>query len=224
MTMPPRFTVVDDLERPDHAYLPADVRCYFWGEYTPQRLIEGPAWDYSPTNRLITNFKKKLDRRDQYDWRYKEQAIATVGTAFAAMLDWPALHGFGWAIVPVPPSKPRSDPMYDDRMMQVLQEIQNRRALVLDIRDCLSFSGAFASSHESDERPTPNQLYQNLEFDPVAGRIGSPPRGFFLLDDMLTTGAHLVAVRQRLRDEFGNLPVTGCFISRRRFPSPLAEP
>jgi len=58
MMMPPRLTVIGDLERPDHRYLPPDAQ-YFWGEYTPYEHTQGKRWDYSPTNRLIANFKKK---------------------------------------------------------------------------------------------------------------------------------------------------------------------
>ena len=223
MTMPLRFNVVGDLERPDHAHLPLDATCYFWGEYTPHRHTQGRGWDYSPTNKLITNFKKKLDRRGEFDWRYKQQAINTIGMAFANMLDWPAIHGTGWALVPVPPSRERADPLYDDRMSQVLLTIRNRANLALDIRDCLSFSGAFAASHESDDRPTPTQLYNELIFDPTVGQLDSPPSGIFLFDDMLTTGAHFLAVRQRLQEAFGNIPVVGCFVSRRRLPNPLVD-
>src|SRR4051812_31113379 len=103
--MPPRLTVVGDLERPDHSHLPADAVCYFWGEYTPARHIEGPAWNYSPTNQLVSNFKKKMDRRQHPDWRFKQGAIQQIGAAFAGFWDWPALHHQGVALVPIPPSK-----------------------------------------------------------------------------------------------------------------------
>ena len=65
MKMPPRLTVVGDLERPDHSHLPAEAVCYCWGEYTPSKHIDGPAWNYSATNQLVSNFKKKLDRQHQ---------------------------------------------------------------------------------------------------------------------------------------------------------------
>lgn len=223
MTMPPRLTVVGDLERPDHSHLPTDAKCYFWGEYTPHRLTEGPAWDFSPTNQLISNFKKRLDRYHQPDWRYKQQAIDTIGEAFAKLWDWPALHNHGVALVPMPPSRARTDPMFDSRMMQVLATVRDRTGLLLDIRDCLSFSGALAASHERNDRPTPHQLYQDLTLDPAAGLADTQPNALLLFDDMLTTGAHFVAARRRLQEVFGGVQVVGCFACRRRLPDALAD-
>ncbi len=89
MPMPPRLTLVGELERPDHHYLPAGARCCFWGEYTPQRHVDGPVWQYSETNALITNFKKKMDRQGKADWRYKGQAIDTIAHAFSRFWKWP---------------------------------------------------------------------------------------------------------------------------------------
>ena len=81
--MPPRLTVVGDLERPDHYYLPADARCYFWGEYTRYEDTNGLNWNYSPTNQLMSNLKKKLERRGLADWHHKGRAIAEAARAFA---------------------------------------------------------------------------------------------------------------------------------------------
>lgn len=224
MTMPPRLTVIGDLERPDHFHLPADAVCYFWGEYTPRQHIEGPAWNYSPTNQLISNFKKKLDRRDQPDWRYKGEAIRTVGRAFAKFWNWQKMQEQRVALVPIPPSKTRADPMYDDRLLQALAITRVQTGLPLDIRDCLSFSGAFAASHESDDRPTPEQLFAEVSLDEDLARLGDPPGAILLFDDMLTTGAHFVALRRKLQEVFPHVQVYGQFIARRRIPNPFQTP
>ena len=221
--MPPRLTVVGDLERPDHSHLPEDAVCYFWGEYTPRRHIDGPAWNYSPTNQLVSNFKKKMDRRQQPDWRYKLAAIQEIAVAFAGFWDWQALHQQGVALIPVPPSKARNDPLYDPRMLQMLNALQARTGLPLDVRDCLSFSGIYGASHENEERPTPAQLYAALSFDAVAGRVNSPPSAILLFDDMLTTGAHFVAASRKLREVFPGVEIVGQFVARRRIPDPFAE-
>ncbi|MBL0144345.1 MAG: hypothetical protein IPP91_20130 [Betaproteobacteria bacterium] len=75
MPMPTRITVVGDLERGDHYYLPQDAPCYFWGEYTPAKHVDGLPWEYSATNKLIYNLKKKMDRRGLPEWRHKIDAI-----------------------------------------------------------------------------------------------------------------------------------------------------
>lgn len=222
MNMPPRLTVVGALERPDHHYLPADAECYFWGEYTPYRHTQGRAWDFSPTNQLISNFKKKLDRRHLPEWRYKQDAINIISDAFTMMWDWPALQAARIALVPMPPSRARTDPLFDDRMTQVLAAVRERTGVPLDIRDCLSFSGAFAASHESEDRPTPEQLYQDLELDTATASVAEQPNAVFLFDDMLTTGAHFVAACRCLREQFGEIQVVGHFVCR-RISNPVAN-
>ncbi len=222
--MPPRLTVIGDLERRDHYFLPNEARCYSWGEYTPYEHTNGLKWDFSPTNHLITNFKKKMDRQGRADWHYKRDAIETVARAFSQFWRWDDLHAQNRvALIPIPPSKPRTDPMFDPRMAETLATVANLVGLPLDIRDCLSFSGTFSASHASDVRPTPVDLYNDLAFDPSVGRPGEPPGVIFLFDDMLTTGAHYVAATQKLAVYFPSVPFVGNFIARRCVPDPFED-
>ena len=73
--MEKRLQQVGEVERPQHFFLEAAHRCYFWGEYTPWEHTEGKRWDYSETNRLIANFKKGMDRQGKDDWHHKVAAI-----------------------------------------------------------------------------------------------------------------------------------------------------
>lgn len=222
--MPPRLTEVGDLERPDHTFLPERARCYFWGEYTPFKHTDGLNWDYSPTNKLMSNFKKKIERKGRSDWHYKGQAIDQVANFFAQAWKWQALHEqHRVAVIPIPPSKARTDPAYDPRMLEVLNAISTKTRIQLDIRDCLSFSGRYAASHESDDRPTPDDLYAELHFDAASGQPNKQPGAIFLFDDMLTTGAHYVAVTRKLVEVFPGIQVVGNFVARRITPNPFAD-
>lgn len=224
MIMPPRLTTVGELERPDHVYLPEKARCYFWGEYTPYKHTDGKKWDYSPTNKLISNFKKKMDRANQPDWHYKIEAIQQIAGSFSRFWKWNKLHQANRVtLIPVPPSKARTDPMFDPRMLQMLTMLAEDVRLDLDIRDCLSFSGAYEASHESEDRPKPVELYAELKFDNDAGKSAQPPGVIFLFDDMLTTGAHYVAATQKLEEIFPSVPVIGNFIARRCIPDPYDD-
>lgn len=224
MTMPTRLTVVGDIERPDHHYLPADARCYFWGDYTPHEHTNGLRWNYSPTNQLIANFKKKMDRAGQNGWHYKGEATARIAAAFSKFWRWEAVvQTHQVALIPIPPSKARGDPLYDSRMLNVLQGIAARTGVGLDIRDCLSFDGRHAASHESDNRPGPDDLYDSMSFDRGVGCPNQRPGCIFLFDDMLTTGAHYVAAVRRLEEFFPGVPVVGNFVSRRVVPNPFAD-
>lgn len=222
--MPPRLTEVGARERPDHYYLPEEARCFFWGEYTPYEHTDGKKWDFSATNQLLSNFKKKMERRAQADWKYKVAATQRIAEAFSAFWKWADLHAqHQVALVPVPPSKARESAGYDPRMMEVLQGIATSTRLPLDIRDCLSFSGRYAASHESTDRPSPEDLFRELRFDAAVGQPQRQPRVIFLFDDMLTTGAHYVAVSRVLARQFPGVEIIGNFVARRAVPDPFTD-
>lgn len=224
MMMPPRLQEVGDLERADHFHLPRDARCYFWGEYTPYEHTQGKRWNFSPTNQLIANLKKRSDRASRAELGYKNAAIQQVAEQFARSWKWQLLHAqHRVAVIPIPPSKARTDPAFDGRMLEVLMSIARTVSLPLDIRDCLSFSGVRAASHEAQARPTPDELYTELRFDPAAGRTHQQPGVIFLFDDMLTTGAHYVAATRRLVEAFPDVPIIGNFVARRILPNPFED-
>lgn len=222
--MPQRLTVVGEHERPDHFHLPVAAKCYFWGEYTPYEHTNGKKWNFSATNQLMSNFKKKLDRKGQSDWAYKAVATQQIAQAFSKFWKWDNLHAqHRVVLVPVPPSKARSDAAYDGRMNEMLASVALKSGVKLDIRDCLSFSGKYAASHESSYRPTPAELYAELSFESAVGRPQQQPGLIFLFDDMLTTGAHYVAASQMLTQQFPGVPIIGNFVARRIVPNPFAD-
>lgn len=70
-SFPTRLLQIDELTRSDHYLLNATDRCYFFGDYTARA-----GWSYSPTNNLIQNFKKPMERKGSSQWFYKNKAIA----------------------------------------------------------------------------------------------------------------------------------------------------
>ena len=118
-TFPLRLTKIDDLTRPDHSYLTAADDCYFLGEYTARK-----GYAFSATNQLVLNFKKAMDKRGTAQWRYKEQAIGEAAAAFRTALndDWLNVA----TLVPIPPSKAKGDPLYDDRLVRMLHAIRRQ--------------------------------------------------------------------------------------------------
>ena len=148
VAFPNRFTEIDELTRPDHHWLTDDDRCYFLGEYTARQ-----GYAYSRTNQLILNFKKTLDRRGGREWRYKESAIRQVATAFRRELGADPLP---LVFVPVPPSKARSDPLYDDRVTRMLRAIWPDQTV--DMRELIIQSQSTDAAHESLARPSPEQI------------------------------------------------------------------
>lgn len=222
MNMPIRLSEISETERKDHYYLQeSNKNCYYWGEYTPYEHTNGKKWNYSETNQLISNFKKKPN---QGGLIYKSQSIDKIAYFFANYWDWGVLHNqHKVSLIPIPPSKARTDPMYDSRMVDVLKKIAYYKNISLDIRDCLSFSGINPASHETTSRPSPEDLMSALVFDEVAGRHHQVPGVIFLFDDVLTTGAHYIATLGKLHSIFPQTPVVGNFVARRIYPNPFGD-
>ena len=203
-TFPDRLTKVDDLTRPDHAHLIADDVCYFIGEYTARR-----GYAHSPTNHLIFNFKKPVDRRGRPEWRYKEQAIHTVARAFRHALRPEALDRL--TFVPIPPSKARGNPLYDDRLTRMLRAI--RPVPPLDVRELDIQTQSTEAAHGRDVRPRPEELEALYRLDEA---LTEPmPRSVALVDDLLTTGAHFRAAKSVICARFLDVAPIGLFIARR---------
>ncbi|ANH73089.1 putative shosT [Ralstonia insidiosa] len=152
--MAKRVLKIDALTLPDHHYLDAQDICYYAGEYTA-----GEGHAYSETNQLILNFKKSVDKRGTAQWQYKERAILQAAAIFRAAIKADAEITF----VPIPPSKVKSDPLYDDRMLQLLQAVCRGRHT--DIRELVVQRESAAAAHLSDTRPTPDELVANYQLD-----------------------------------------------------------
>ena len=203
-TFPQRLTKVDDLTRPDHWYLTADDACYFIGEYTAYR-----GYAHSDTNHLIFNFKKTIDRRGRPEWRYKEQAIRTAAAAFRRTLNPEALDRL--TFVPIPPSKAKGDPLYDDRLTRMLGFI--RPSPSLDIRELIVQTVSTDAVHVRDVRPAPEQVQALYRIDET---LTEPVRDIIaVVDDILTTGAHFRAAKSVLSVCFPGTAIIGLFIARR---------
>jgi predicted amidophosphoribosyltransferase len=163
-------------------------------------------------NKLIINLKKPMDRRGRPEWPYKIQAIQEAGRALRAAIDalnprWLSLA----TLVPVPPSKVRTDPMYDDRMLEVLQALA--QGIQVDIREIVLQRENMDAAHGGDVRPCVENLVAACYID--ANLVLPPPRVFGIIDDVLTTGSHFKAVQKVLRARFPGVETYGIFIARR---------
>ncbi len=202
-----KFSQIDDLTRSDHAYLQGDDECLYLREYT-----SGQGYGHSETNDLISNFKKKPDRRGRPEYRYKEQAIWTLADELRGAnlnRDWFAKA----TLVPIPPSKVRGHPLHDDRMLQVVRRFSVGTGY--DVRELIVQRDNMEAAHESARRPTPFELEANYY---VEESLASPhPTAIALFDDVLTTGSHFRAAKRLLRTRFPDVRVVGIFVARRVF-------
>ena len=203
-TFPRRLTEIDDLTRPDHFWLAPADQCLFLGEYTARK-----GFSFSATNSVVLNFKKSVDRRGRTEWQYKEKAITNVALAFGAAIsaDWLAAA----TLVPIPPSKAKTDPLYDDRLVRMLRGIP--AASPLDIRELIVQLQSMDAAHDADVRPTPDDIAAGYHVDERL--VQPPPSTIAIFDDVMTTGAHYVAARRVLSGRFPQAAIFGFFIARR---------
>lgn len=197
-----RVLQIDALALPDHHYLDEQDICYYAGEYTA-----GEGHAYSETNQLIHNFKKTLDKRGTAQWQYKEQAILQAARIFRAAIRPDARITF----VPIPPSRAKADPLYDDRMLRLLQAMCAGRHT--DIRELVFQRQTLEAAHLSTNRPTPDELIFNYHLD--ESLVEPIPETIFVVDDVLTTGCHYKAVKFVLAQRFPDARIRGFFIARR---------
>jgi hypothetical protein len=203
-TFPLRLTKIDDLARPDHFYLTAADDCYFLGEYTARK-----GFAFSATNRLILNFKKTMDRRNRPEWAWKEHALQEAATAFRTALNGDYLNIA--TLVPIPPSKAKTDPLYDDRMTRMLRAIRPQPPV--DVRELVLQTASSEAAHDQPVRPRPEEIAARYRIDPSL-RLPAP-QAIAICDDVLTTGAHYRAVQAVLQQAFPGTRTIGLFIARR---------
>ena len=202
--MATKLTAIDALTRPDHFYLGAADTCYFYGDYTARQ-----GYAHSPTNDLITNLKKPVNRQGKPEYRYKLQAIAAAGQILRACLNSEAMPRC--TFVPVPPSRMKGDAEYDDRMVQVA-----RLAVVgtaANVRELVIQTRTTPPVHTADERPTPDEMARIYAIDET--QCHDVRQTLIVIDDMLTAGCHFVAMKYVLTARFPGSEVIGIFVARR---------
>ena len=113
--------------------------------------------------------------------------------------------------VPVPPSRARGDPLYDDRLVRMLRAI--RPAPPLDVRELVVQTASMIPAHERDDRPDPRAVEALYRIDgPLLE--GCRPT-IVVVDDMLTTGAHFRAAKSVIVQALPEATVIGLFLVRR---------
>jgi predicted amidophosphoribosyltransferase len=205
---PPTLTALDAPGRIEHAFLAASDCCAYLAAYLP-----GTGWRAGGCNQLIRNFKcePSIARSNSQRRRHKRHAITTLARWLRAAVSREQAEGCTW--VPIPPSKWRGDPDYDDRLTRTLNLAFH--AYDVDVRGLLYQTENTVPDHSGTTRLSAVALYDKLCLDvqalsarPIRARIA-------LFDDVLTTGKHYKCCERRLRQALPSTPITGVFLMRR---------
>jgi hypothetical protein len=202
-----RLHKIDESIRNDHPFIEANDFCYYLGEYFPYNQGTDQQNRTKGITSEIQNLKKSLDRRGRPEYLYKGLAIDLFAQNLKSIFKQSALEQFSF--VPAPPSKSRADPMYDDRLVQVLKRVSDQ----LDLRDVFSTVASRAASHASNTaRLTSDSLADTIEFNPSQFNGARP--NIMIFDDVLTTGKTFKTCKAKLLDHDVNLNVHGLFLAR----------
>jgi len=198
-----KLTRFDATTGQSHSYLRAEDDCYYFIEYTARK-----AFDHSAANSFIKNFKKKPSLKGTYQWRHKLTAIREAAETLSRDLppEWLRKSTF----VPIPPSKSREHPEYDDRMTKVLMTLANA-----DVRELVYQVESMDETHGSADRHSIDDLVANYRID--EDHANPEPTHIVIVDDMMTAGAHYRAMHRILKRRFPNVPISGVFLARRIF-------
>ena len=195
---------------PEHGSLSSDDECYFLLNYTAHSNAAHSNAAHSLDNTFIRNLKKKMDRKGKFEWPYKEWSIQQVAAALAAAL--PALVDFSTTtFIPIPPSKIRSTPLFDDRVSQILRLACPADA---DIREAIVCRDDHTPAHESDEhhRPAIDDLMNNY----IWIDNNQPLRpNTVLFDDLITAGNHFIACKRFVLEHQPATRIIGILVARR---------
>lgn len=206
-----KLQIIDSKTAADHYYLEESDKCFYLGEYTSNK-----GYAHSTTNQLILNLKKSLEKKDTPEWKFKQQAINIYANAIYKTFQSKSLEKT--IFVPVPPSKKKDDPLYDNRLVEILTKASainnNNKFKILELVSQMVTTDCF----HNNIRLKPNQLAGYYKYNTFALKYN--PECIIVFDDILTTGSHFKAMQKVILENFP-YPVKniyGLFLARRIIP------
>lgn len=194
------------LDPSDFKFLSTEDSCAHYGEYT-----SGGGFGASETNQQIINLKKSpTASAAQLHW--KARAISYWGqvilTSAGLNLDVCATEV---TFVPIPCSKPTGHPEYDDRMLQVMTYVAQRKQGI-DVRPLLTQSVVRDAQHQGN-RSDPAGLAATLQLN--MAYLQPPLRPYVIVvDDVITRGASFAAAKSIISGLPGVRVVHGMFLAK----------
>lgn len=177
--------------------------CHYLGDY-----VSGE-WHH-PMTSFILDFKSKSDH---FRYANKGRAIQQL----ARVLSGINLEDF--TIVPVPPSKAKNDPLYDDRLVRTLKAVESIKGCALDVRELVTQNQSYEASHDSarlrKNRPTSWDLMSRYRMaDIPADELKDT---IIIFDDVITKGSHFKAIQRLLSEKYPDKNIIGLFIAQTYF-------
>lgn len=188
-------------------YLNPDDNCFYHEEYFIGR------YDCSSGNQLVSNFKIPLSCKGSYRWTYKVDAIKRFANLLKST-NFPKDCYF----IPAPTSKRRDSVYFDSRLDDVIKLYKN-------LQQDANISFNFDANYDEDPCHTvsgksrnPSELSSNINFTPFPGDV--VPAKIIIIDDMITTGGHYTAFKNKILLQYPNAIIAGFFLAKRIYSEP----
>ena len=186
-------------------YLKKNDYCVYAREYKTHT-------DYraGETNSLIVNFKKSPSVKNTNQWKHRNNAIVRFRLELEYLFS-PVTSDI--TVTAIPSSKRKDDPEYDNRFEDLFKECQNIYPSklyrnTLNVEWPVEIKNTVPPSHTLKNRPSPAEIKANYIWK---GFKGEPPRKLYVIDDIITQGAHFRAISDFLRDNQYEGQIVGVF-------------
>jgi predicted amidophosphoribosyltransferase len=182
-------------------FLNTDDDCYTYYEYVP-----GGAFDEYPGTQMMMNFKKPRNC-SSYEKRYRQNAILELAKLLDRFLSARPVDRS--LIIPIPSSKLPTNPEYTNRFEDLARAFRSINHT--PILHAISIVEEIGNAHEDNLRDI-DAIYGNLSFSRQS--IPTETAIFYLLDDILTKGAHFKACERIVKDYFPAAKCIGVFFAQ----------
>lgn len=189
--------------------LSPDDECYYYLDHTSGGYQESQA------NQDIFNLKKPMDRKGKPGWRYKGEAIRKFSRDLSSFLNVYPFVSDATILTAIPTSKRHDSPEYDDRIIQVIQNVSDATGIAW--AETFEARADVRESHNGGSRSI-EEIAKNARLLPSASVL-DVYETCILVDDVITSGAHFIACKQILQESFPHLEVAGVFWAFHRWTS-----
>lgn len=183
--------------------LSCDDAYYFLGDYVSGSYQH-------PMTSFILDFKSKSGH-----FRYGNKNLAIQQLArFLALSNID--H---YTVVPVPPSKSKSHPDHDDRLIRTLAYVAAMKGTPLYVQELIVQPQSYEASHDCSRlkknRPDSSELSTRYRLQNVAA--SELKDTIMIFDDVITKGSHFKAIKRLLVVRYPEKKIVGLFIAQTCF-------
>lgn len=165
-------------------------------------------------NQCISNFKKKPETRNTFQWPHRMRAVDQFAKELSSIVPP------GSTLATIPTSKIRGQPDYCDRFEELAVRLVNRRSDLIMVTPITRIQTA-GSLHSGQRTRCVEDEVARLEW---VGFPGPAPARLYLVDDVITAGTMFKACKRFLAHYSPTTTAVGIFWRGWSGPTPILTP